>query len=79
MLITIALLFLRNQIKPILTLAHAAERFGKGRPVADFHPRGAQNSAQLLLSKALAGEFTPPEEKRVNSWIVLFCSVTFLI
>jgi two-component system osmolarity sensor histidine kinase EnvZ len=45
-LITIALLFLRNQIKPILTLAHAAERFGKGRPVADFHPRGAREVRQ---------------------------------
>jgi two-component system osmolarity sensor histidine kinase EnvZ len=45
-LITIALLFLRNQIKPILTLAYAAERFGKGRPVADFHPRGAREVRQ---------------------------------
>lgn len=45
-LITIALLFLRNQIKPILTLAHAAEQFGKGRPAADFRPRGAREVRQ---------------------------------
>jgi two-component system osmolarity sensor histidine kinase EnvZ len=45
-LIAIALLFLRNQIKPILTLAHAAEQFGKGRPVADFRPRGAREVRQ---------------------------------
>jgi two-component system osmolarity sensor histidine kinase EnvZ len=45
-LIAIALLFLRNQIKPILNLAHAAERFGKGRPVADFQPRGAREVRQ---------------------------------
>ena len=41
-LIAIALLFLRNQIKPIQALAEAAERFGKGRPVSSFRPRGAR-------------------------------------
>jgi two-component system osmolarity sensor histidine kinase EnvZ len=45
-LLTIALLFLRNQIKPILTLAEAAEQFGKGRPVGDFRPRGAREVRQ---------------------------------
>jgi two-component system, OmpR family, osmolarity sensor histidine kinase EnvZ len=45
-LVTIALLFLRNQIKPILTLAHEAERFGKGRPVAPMRPRGAREVRQ---------------------------------
>lgn len=39
-LLTIAVLFLRNQIRPILKLADAAEAFGKGRD-ADFRPRGA--------------------------------------
>ena len=41
-LVTIALLFLRNQIRPILNLADAAERFGMGRPVESFKPRGAR-------------------------------------
>lgn len=40
LLLGIATLFLRNQIKPILTLADAAEDFGKGRET-DFRPRGA--------------------------------------
>lgn len=40
-LIVITILFLRNQIKPILRLADAAEDFGKGREV-DFRPRGAR-------------------------------------
>ena len=40
-LIAIAVLFLRNQVKPIERLASAAESFGKGRPVADFKPHGA--------------------------------------
>ena len=41
-LITVAVLFLRNQIRPILLLADAAESFGKGRDVPDFRPRGAR-------------------------------------
>ena len=40
-LMAIAVLFLRNQVKPIERLASAAEAFGKGRPVADFKPHGA--------------------------------------
>jgi two-component system osmolarity sensor histidine kinase EnvZ len=41
-LITLAVLFLRNQIRPILRLADAAESFGKGREVPNFRPRGAR-------------------------------------
>ena len=37
----VAVLFLRNQIKPILALASSAEDFGKGREV-EFKPRGAR-------------------------------------
>jgi two-component system osmolarity sensor histidine kinase EnvZ len=40
-LIMLAILFLRNQIRPILALADAAEEFGKGREV-EFRPRGAR-------------------------------------
>jgi two-component system osmolarity sensor histidine kinase EnvZ len=40
-LIAIAVLFLRNQVKPIEQLARAAESFGKGRSLPDFKPRGA--------------------------------------
>lgn len=39
-LIVIAVLFLRNQIRPVLRLADAAEAFGKGRET-DYKPRGA--------------------------------------
>lgn len=38
----IALLFLRNQVRPIRHLAEVAERFGKGRDTEDFKPSGAQ-------------------------------------
>jgi len=40
--LTIAILFLRNQIKPIVRLADAAEAFGKGRDAPNFRPRGAR-------------------------------------
>jgi two-component system osmolarity sensor histidine kinase EnvZ len=41
-LLAVAIAFLRNQIRPILRLADAAESFGKGREVPDFQPRGAR-------------------------------------
>ncbi len=42
-LLTVSILFLRNQIRPILRLAEAASEFGKGRGVPeDFRPRGAR-------------------------------------
>lgn len=41
-LLIVAILFLRNQIRPILKLADAAESFGKGREVPNFRPRGAR-------------------------------------
>ena len=44
-LLTVAILLLRNQIKPILSLAHAAESFGKGRDI-EFRPRGATEVRQ---------------------------------
>ena len=40
-LILIAVIFLKNQTKPLVRLAKAAERFGKGNYVNDFRPSGA--------------------------------------
>ncbi len=40
-LIVIALIFLKNQTRPLVKLAKAAERFGKGDYVNDFRPSGA--------------------------------------
>jgi two-component system osmolarity sensor histidine kinase EnvZ len=46
-LLTVAILFLRNQIKPIVRLSEAADSFGKGRPPPpDFQPRGAREVRQ---------------------------------
>jgi two-component system osmolarity sensor histidine kinase EnvZ len=41
-LMIIALLFLRNQTRPVERLATAAESFGKGRPIDNFRPSGAR-------------------------------------
>ena len=57
-LILVSILFLRNQIKPILTLAQAADAFGKGRTYEPFRPRGAREvraaaHAFLLMQKRI--------------------------
>jgi two-component system osmolarity sensor histidine kinase EnvZ len=49
-LITVAILFLRNQIRPILRLTEAVENFGKGRDVPSFGPRGAQEVRRAALA-----------------------------
>ncbi|EJW13636.1 putative two-component sensor [Rhodovulum sp. PH10] len=49
-LIVVAILFLRNQIRPILKLTEAVENFGKGREVANFGPRGAQEVRRAALA-----------------------------
>lgn len=51
-LLLIAVVFLRNQIKPIIKLANAAQSFGMGRDVPDFRPDGAaevQSAARAFL------------------------------
>ena len=49
-LIIVAVMFLRNQIRPILRLADAAESFGKGREVPNFRPRGAREVRRAALA-----------------------------
>ena len=44
-LLGVAILILRNQIRPILRLAEAAESFGKGREI-EYRPRGAREVRQ---------------------------------
>ena len=40
-LILIAIIFLKNQTRPIVNLARAAERFGKGESIQNLRPSGA--------------------------------------
>ena len=46
LLITIAIVFLKNQTRPIVNLAKAAEKFGKGEFVKEFRPSGAKEIRQ---------------------------------
>lgn len=46
LLLGIATVFLRKQIRPIADLAAAAKSFGTGRDIGDFRPRGAREVRQ---------------------------------
>ncbi len=49
-LLAIAIIFLRNQIRPILRLTAAVDNFGKGRAVTEFPPRGAREVRQATIA-----------------------------
>jgi two-component system osmolarity sensor histidine kinase EnvZ len=55
-LIGIAVLFLRGQIRPILALTRAAESFGKGQRLDNFLPRGADEVRRAGLAFILMRE-----------------------
>ena len=46
LLIMIAIVFLKNQTRPIVRLAKAAESFGKGEYIKEFRPSGAKEIRQ---------------------------------
>ena len=45
-MITISLIFLKNQTRPITNLAKAAEKFGKGEEIEEYKPSGAAEIRQ---------------------------------
>ena len=45
-MVIISLIFLKNQTRPIINLARAAERFGKGEEIEEFKPSGAMEIRQ---------------------------------
>ena len=49
LMITIAIIFLKNQTRPIVNLAKAAERFGKGENIDEYRPSGALEIRQAGL------------------------------
>jgi two-component system osmolarity sensor histidine kinase EnvZ len=50
LLLTVAILFIRNQVKPIRQLAEAAEAFGRGQDVERFKPAGAREVRRAALA-----------------------------
>ena len=61
-MVMISLIFLKNQTRPIINLARAAERFGKGEKVAKFKPSGALEIRQ-------AGNEFDKMRKRIERYI----------
>ena len=55
-LFAVAVVFLRNQIRPIRRLAAAADSFGKGRDVPNFRPEGATEVRQAAQAFILMRE-----------------------
>jgi len=49
LMIAIAIIFLKNQTRPISKLARASERFGKGEDIEEFRPSGALEIRQAGL------------------------------
>lgn len=49
-LFTVAIIFMRNQIRPIRRLANAADSLGKGRDVTNFKPEGAAEVRQAAAA-----------------------------
>lgn len=56
LLIGIATLFMRNQVRAVKRLARAADSFGKGHDVPDFKPEGAVEVRQAAAAFALMRE-----------------------
>ncbi len=49
LMITIAIIFLKNQTRPIVNLAKAAQKFGRGEDVDEYRPSGAMEIRQAGL------------------------------
>jgi two-component system osmolarity sensor histidine kinase EnvZ len=49
-LFAVAMMFMRNQVRPIRRLARAVDSFGKGRDVPDFKPEGATEIRQAAAA-----------------------------
>jgi len=49
LMITIAIIFLKNQTRPIINLAKAAEKFGRGENIDEYRPSGALEIRQAGL------------------------------
>jgi two-component system, OmpR family, osmolarity sensor histidine kinase EnvZ len=59
LLTTISIVFIRNQVRPIINLANAMERFGHGLSYRDFHPHGAREVRAAAASfQAMADRLT---------------------
>jgi len=49
-LLGVATIFMRNQVRPVLRLARVADAFGKGRDVPNFKPEGTREVRQAAMA-----------------------------
>ena len=66
-LIIIALIFLKNQTRPLVKLAKAAERFGKGDYVNDFRPSGLKKFVRLPTNSTEWQKNKPSFESKIRN------------
>ena len=72
-LLAIAIVFLRNQIRPILRLTAAVDAFGKGRTVEAFEPRGAREVRQATTA---FHEMTKRVERQIEQRTAMLAGVS---
>lgn len=73
-LLFVAVLFLRNQIRPVLNLADAAQRFGRGQPAPEaFKVRGAR---EVRLAAQSFIEMRDRIERHVEQRTVMLAGVS---
>jgi two-component system osmolarity sensor histidine kinase EnvZ len=70
--VTIATIFLRNQVRPIRELAAAAEAFGKGRPLP-FRPAGAE---EVRRAGAAFADMRDRIERQIESRTLMLSGVS---
>ena len=73
LLLSIAILFLRNQVRPIRELAEAAEKFGKGQQVDDFKSTGA---TEVRMAAAAFIEMKNRIEKQITQRTEMLAGVS---
>ena len=69
----IAVMFLRNQVRPIRRLAAAADALGKGRPVTDLRPSGA---AEVRLAGAAFLEMQRRIQRQISQRTEMLAGVS---
>lgn len=72
-LMFVAILFLRNQIKPIMQLAAAAQSFGMGRDVPAFQPKGA---AEVQIAAKAFNDMRERIERHVEQRTAMLAGVS---
>jgi len=72
-LMFVAVVFLRNQIKPIMQLASAAQSFGMGRDVPAFQPKGA---AEVQIAAKAFNDMRERIERHVEQRTAMLAGVS---